>query len=133
MSRYVLVSEIATYGGNTDAIASISSGDQQSALDTASGIADSYLRGRYRLPLQTWDDAALKTAVVAIAFSNMMRTRGFNPQAGTDTNIIDARLEAIAWLVRVEKQEVHPNVTPAADQSPGYDAPRVLTTPKRGW
>lgn len=133
MSRYVLTSEIATYGGNTDAIASISDPDQQAALDAASDTADSYMRGRYRLPLVSFDDAALKRAVVSIAFYDMLSTRGFNPQTGADSNIAMRNMDAIAWLVRVQKQEAHPNVVPAADQSPGYDAPRVLTTPKRGW
>lgn len=133
MSSYVLVSEIGRYGGNVDAIASIAASDQQAALDAASGVADSYMRGRYRLPLLTWDDPALKKAIVAIAFYDMLSTRGFNPQSGSDRNVADRNVDAIAWLVRVQKQEAHPNVTPAADQSPGYDAPRVLSTPKRGW
>ncbi|SRR6266568_5443920 len=133
MSSYVLVSEIGRYGGNVDAISSISPTDQQAALDAASGLADSYMRGRYRLPLLTWNDPALKKAVVSIAYYDMLTTRGYNPQSGSDANVVNRNIEAIAWLVKVQKQEAHPNVTPSADQSPGYDAPRVLSTPKRGW
>lgn len=132
MSQYGQISDIPIYGVQAAAVAVLSPTVQNGGLIAASSVIDSYFGGRYRLPLQSWD-IATTMHTVWIAVHILLNVRGYNPQAGADSNVLGNYMLAVAWAKSVQKQEAHPQVVPAADQSPGYDAPRVLTSTSRGW
>jgi hypothetical protein len=113
----------------------------QACLD-ATEEADSYLRGRYALPLAAWgNDLTRYTAYIAIYL--LLTGTGFAPQAGSDSNITTNYYRAVGWpdrpgtgwFVQIQRQSVHPDVTPAVAQpgDPVHDVPQVFTSPMRGW
>ena len=115
---------------------------QQACLD-ASEEADSYIRGRYALPLNAWgNDLTRYTAYVAI-YLLMTGPIGMAPQAGSDANITTNYYRAVGWPDRpgsgwfpgVQKQAIHPDLTPNVGQpgDPGHDIPQVFTSQQRGW
>lgn len=124
------------------ALQSVVPSAQLQACQDASDTADSYLRGRYALPLADWGtDLRRYTAWIAIYY--LMTGRGFSPAAGADELIRDRYYQAVGypdrpgsgWLPGVQRQAIHPDVTPAQAQ-PGdavHDVPQVITSPQRGW
>jgi phage gp36-like protein len=132
VSQYAQITDVPIYGVQAAAVAVLSPTQQTGGLIAASSVIDSYFAGRYRLPLQSWD-VATTMYTVWVAVHLLLNVRGYNPQAGSDSNVLNNYNLAIEWARRVQKQEAHPQVVPAADQSPDYDAPRVLTTAPRGW
>lgn len=124
------------------ALSPISTAIQDQACIDASSTMDSYLRGRYALPLSAWgSDLRRYTAYVAIFY--LMQGRGFSPQAGADRLITQRYYDAVGdpskpgtgWGPNVQRQSVHPDVTPAQAQpgDPVHDVPQVHTSPPRGW
>lgn len=115
---------------------------QQQACDDASQEADSYLRGRYALPLQEWGaDVTRYTAYIA---SYLLCTLiGFAPQTESDRLIVERYYMAVGWPDRagtgwfpgVQRQAIHPDVVPAVAQpgDPVHDLPQVSTSGQRGW
>ena len=115
---------------------------QLQACADASEEADSYLRGRYALPLDAWgNDVTRYTSWIACYL--LMTLIGFTPQAGSDKFIVERYYQAVGWPDRpgtgwfpgIQRQAIHPDVTPAQPQ-PGdavHDVPQVLTTQQRGW
>jgi phage gp36-like protein len=115
---------------------------QQQACDDASQEADSYLRGRYQLPLLAWGkDVTRYTAWIACYL--LAQLIGFAPQAGADRLIVERYYQAVGWPDRagtgwfpgIQRQAIHPDVTPSL-ASPGnatYDLPQVRSAPMRGW
>ena len=115
---------------------------QQACLD-ATEEADSFIRGRYQLPLLVWgNDLTRYTAYIAI-YLLMSGPIGWAPQAGSDRNIEVNYYRAVGWPERpgtgffpgIQRQSVQPDVTPSATvgQDPGHDAPQVRSLPVRGW
>lgn len=114
----------------------------QACLD-ATEQADSYLRGRYALPLLSWgNDVTRNTAYIA-CFLLLSGAVGFAPQAGADTNVLHNYYSAVGWpdrpgtgwFVGIQRQAIHPDVTPSVAQ-PGdavRDVPQVFCAPTRGW
>ena len=105
---------------------------QLAALDSASVYALGNIGNRYKRPLLAWEDD-LKQAVCKIAAYELLCIRGFNPAAGADVNILQRRNQADDWLRSVARQEISPNITGAANQSPAFDDPRIVTSPLQGW
>lgn len=114
----------------------------QACLD-ATEEADSYMRGRFQLPLLAWgNDLTRYTAYIAI-YLLMSGPIGWSPQSGSDENIRTNYYRAVGWPDRpgtgwfpgVQRQAIQPDVTPsiAVGQDPGHDAPQVATDPPRGW
>ena len=145
MSQYAQVQDLTTYGLPATALQSpnLPVQVQNAALSDASDIADSYLRGRYSLPLIAWG-SELTQAVCRIAAYNLLSVRGYNPGASADVNIRDRYVDAIDWLNKVQRQAVHPNVTPQPNQTPNFNQPFVTSfsvistatgqkAPQRGW
>jgi hypothetical protein len=103
---------------------------------------DSYFRGRYALPLSAWGND-VKRYTAYIALRNIAETIGYAPGAGTDSNILKNYYFVVGWPDRpgsgwgpgVQKQAIHPDVTPAVAQpgDPVHDVPQVFTAPQRGW
>lgn len=143
MSSYATVSELYVYGAPEKSFGQLSTLQKEGALESASREVDTYLRARYSLPLSAWDNS-ITEATCRIASYNLLSIRGYNPASGSDVNIKDRRDQAIAWLVKVEKQQAHPNVTTAQIDSPDLCQPTVIsssvinlstgaTARKRGW
>lgn len=105
---------------------------QTQQLVSASEYALGKLGGRYKRPLVSWQDD-LRQAVCKIAAYELLCIRGFNPAAGADVNILERRNQADFWLTSVARQEISPDITGQADQSPSYDNPRVISATQQGW
>jgi Protein of unknown function (DUF1320) len=116
---------------------------QQQACMDATEEADSYMRGRYALPLLDWGtDVTRYTAYVAV-YLLMSGAVGFAPQAGADKNVTLNYYRAIGypdrpgsgWFPGVQCQKIQPDVTPSipVGQDPGHDAPQVSSDQPRGW
>lgn len=143
MSQYAQISDLFALAMPATARGTLTDAQLNDCLEKASGEMDAYFAGRYALPLVSWDDVTTEKCCL-IAYYRAMRLRGYNPAASGDTGIKDDRDEAIAWCIRVQKQQAHPNVTPQPTQTPTYTQPTVLsssvvnlatgcTAPKRGW
>jgi len=131
MASYATIADLTTYAIPSAALASISDAEKQAALDSASAVADSKLRGRYALPLQSWD-VDLRQCVASIAAYFLLVKRGYS-SVDSEDNYRKRYEDAMQWLDDVERQAAHPNVVPASSQTPQYDAPKVLTGTLRGW
>ena len=140
---YGTLADLYKYGAPERALGGIPDATKEAELETASQIVDSYFRGRYSLPLASWD-AATTEATCKIAAYNLLATRGYNPAAGADPNIRDRWVDAIEWLRRVQKQQAHPNVVSLSPNEPSATQPMVLsssvvnvatgaTASRRGW
>lgn len=134
---YATRTQLGQFGIRAAALAGIPTGDQDAALEAASDLADSYLRSRFTLPLTVWQDD-LRRAVCSIAAYDLLSSRGYNPDAGADTNVRQRYEDAIRWLERVAAGQVTPDVT---DSGSGGDegngsaagAARVFSSEPRGW
>ena len=104
---------------------------------------DSYFRGRYSLPFIAWGQEVTECCAKLTAY-HLLSVRGYNPAAAADVNIRDRYTDAIDWLNKVQRQAVHPNVTPQPSQTPQYNQPFVTSfsvistatgqkAPQRGW
>lgn len=105
---------------------------QLAALDSASVYVLGKIGNRYKRPLVDWEDD-LRQAVAKIAAYELLCIRGFNPAAGADVNILQRRNQADEWATSVARQEISPNITGAANQSPSFNNPRIVTSPLQGW
>ncbi len=132
--------DIPATGINADALVDISTPEQQAACDAASTVADSFMRGRYGDPgpnvavLSAWDGSVrMYTSWLAVFI--LMQARGYQPTAGADDRIQVQYDNAIAWFNGVQRQSIHPSVTPAAGPVIGGTAqlPIVATSVQRGW
>ena len=134
MSQYCSPSDLTTTGINALAFQDVPVPDQTDGCQKASDLADSYMRGRYALPLVAWGaDITYRTAQIAVFL--ILSGRGYNPSAGADSTIRQNYEDAIAWFEGVQRQAVHPDVTPAVAQpgDPVHDLPQVRSQPQRGW
>jgi hypothetical protein len=139
---YVEYTQLAQYiPAATLSLATISQ-QQQACLD-ATEEADSYIRGRYALPLLSWgNDLVRYTAYIAI-YLLATGPIGLAPQAGADSNITTNYYRAVGWPDRpgtgwfpgIQRQAVQPDVTPSipVGADPAHDAPQVSSNLPRGW
>lgn len=144
-TQYCQPSDLTAVGINPLALINVSNAEQVAACIAASTKADSYLRGRYPLPLLSFDqDIVLHTAYIAVYL--LMSARGYNPSAGADDLIRERYFEAIGypdrpgsgWFPGVQRQAIHPNVTFSNPNPPNFSLPAVRTggptaAPVRGW
>lgn len=116
---------------------------QQQACIDATEEMDSYIRGRYALPLMAWgNDLTRFTAYIAI-YLLAMGPIGMAAQAGSDANITNNYYRAVGWPDRpgtgwapgVQRQAIQPDLTPSipVGADPGHDAPQVSCQQPRGW
>lgn len=132
MTNYAELADLYAYGISEVACGSVGPAVRQQQLDARNAWADGKLSGRFNLPLLAWG-LDLRMNVAQLAAYDVMVIRGFNPSAGADVNIRLRYQDAVAWFDSVQRQATHPVVTETARVSPAYDAPSVLTRPKRGW
>ena len=124
MSSYATLSDLTTLGVASAALAGIATSEQQRAIDTASSLADSYLRNRFTLPIAT-PGQALAYAVARIAAYDLLSGRGYNPETGSDPNVRDRYLDAIGWLKGVASGSITPDLVDSSSGA-GPGGPFVL-------
>ena len=134
---YATRTHLGQFGIRAAALTGIPTGDQDAALEAASDHADSYLRSRFTLPLSVWQDD-LRRAVCNIAAYDLLSARGFNPDAGADSNVRQRYEDAIRWLERVSTGQVTPEVTDSSSGSSSGSGSaagpaRVFSSEPRGW
>jgi phage gp36-like protein len=130
---YATLADLSTYGAQSATFGSLSDAQKLAALAAASSEADGYLRSRYprtALPLTQYD-TALTIAVVKISTFELLRLRGFNPNAGSDAVIVKAADDARAWLKSLARGEV--SIVGAPDPATPAEQPRVISGALRGW
>ena len=139
---YCAPADLVTYGLPAAALSKTTAAQQTAACMSASRKADSYLRGRYALPLASFgEDIVMHTAWVASYM--LMMVAGFSSRPGSDEGVRARYYEAVGdpsrpgsgWFPGIEHQHIHPDVTPAVPQ-PGdavHDLPQVTTSQRRGW
>lgn len=127
---YASPADLEALGLPARALQGVPQGDIALALEAASALADSYLRARYRLPLQSWG-RELARAVVAIAAYDLMSRRGFNPERPEDENLRLRYEDAIRWLEAVAAGRIDPGVVQAPP--PGETGAYHATTTPRKW
>lgn len=66
--------------------------------NAAAGRIDSYLRGRYLLPLAAPYPPEIVDAECALAAYLFISNRGFDPEAGANANIVTRYRDAMRWL-----------------------------------
>ena len=132
MSSYCTVAQLLAYGLPSEAVQNLSNAQLQAECDAASTLADSYLRGRYALPLVSFD-IELSMQVAYVASYNILASRGYNPEGGADSIYKDRWLMAIQWLQGVQRQAIHPNITPQPTGDSVLTFPQVNTACERGW
>lgn len=148
-SQYAGIADIASTGLPTAALDGILDADKNKFLSQASALVESYMRGRYRLPLtgvlgppNTYP-AEIVAAVVAIGTWELLVFRGLNPDEfdsvyrerkqfylGDPVHVGPA---ARGWLDKLAAGTV--SIGAASDATPGVSegAPRVSTGVGRGW
>jgi phage gp36-like protein len=127
MSQYATTTDLGDYGLPPDALAGMTAAVQNKILTKASGTIDSYLRGRYSLPLAggPYPDEIIE-ACVSIAAFKVLKRRGHNPSA-FDQTFTDDYQTTLDWLSKLAKGEV--NLDSGADATPTVNEarPRVYS------
>ena len=124
---YASPADLVVHGLPATALGALTVAQQNAALDAASKIVDSKLRGRYALPLVAWG-TEITQATCKIAAYELLNIRGYNPASGADVNVSDRYLAAMHWLDQVQRQAAHPDVTPQPSQTPNFNSPTVISS-----
>jgi len=111
--------------------------DVQNALVTASADMDDVFRGLYRLPFLAVG-ASVSRRCVDHARYLFLGGRGFSPEQEADKDIVRAEEDFWAWLDKVQRRTLFPDVTidpTAATTLPAgsWAQPTVASSPPRGW
>jgi phage gp36-like protein len=89
--------------------------DTSDHRDAAQGTIDSYLRGRYRLPLAVPYPPEIVEVECKLAAYSFISIRGFDPEAGANQNIVARWKDARDWLKALSEGKV--NLDVASDQT----------------
>ena len=105
--------------------------DTSDYRDAAQGQIDSYLRGRYRLPLVApYPPEIIETECKLAAYS-FLSNRGFDPEAGANQNIVLRYKDAVGWLKAMSEGKV--NLAVEADQTAARaEGGPIITSRRRG-
>jgi phage gp36-like protein len=130
-SQYASLSDLTTFGAPATALNTpqLTPAIQTGALIAASAVMDTYFTGRYgsQMPFTAWG-VELNDCCARIAVYQLLSVRGFNPASAADINIRNRYLDAIDWLNKVQRQAIHPNVTPTQNASPQTTQPLVISS-----
>lgn len=143
MSAYASLAQLYTYGAPEKSFGQLTDDQKNNELEASSRYVDTFLRGRYSLPLIAWG-VEITEATCKVAAYNLMNVRGYNPASGADANLQLRYQETVNWLRLIQKQQAHPDVTPQPDNTPNYNQPTVIsssvvdlatgaTATNRGW
>ena len=105
---------------------------KQVACVKASGLADSYLAKRFKLPLLAWGDD-LRANTADLARYRCYSDRGFDPANPGDLLVVEAKKDAIAWFKLVSLGEVEPQGIVDSTPSTSEAAPLVESDEPLNW
>lgn len=78
-------------------------GDVDDYLTTAAGVVDSYLRGRYLLPLSSPYPPEVVECECVLAAYTLISVRGFDPEDSSDVNIKLRYDDKVKWLREIAR------------------------------
>lgn len=125
---YASATDLVNTGLPAVALTTLTGVQISAALQAASDFADTFFRARWgqtAVPLVTWDSSVTE-AVAKIAALRLMRIRGYSPTSTADQQFQAGYQDALDWLNKVQRQQAHPLVTLALNQSPPV-APLLIT------
>lgn len=126
------LSDLYTHGASADALSALTSGEQQSGLDSAAEKALGFLASRGNLPLVGWG-TDLTQAICHLAAYDLLSRIGYNPDDGADKNFILKNEAALKWLLQIARGEVTPPSLIFSTSVPTGQYPKVVSNPRRGW
>lgn len=102
-------------------------GDPVDHFYAGTTTVNSYLRGRYQLPLTPPFPGEIVNATAKLAAYSILSVRGFDPENAADVNIRMQYDDMVRWLERLADGKVTLDLR--ADASPGVHdgGPRVLS------
>jgi phage gp36-like protein len=127
---YAVRGDLVGLGLMGGALANVPTTVQDNALQAASGLIDSYIGGRYTLPLTTWGQDLLRACCVIAAY-DLLTSRGFGMVNGPDDNIRLRYLDIIKWLEDIRDGETP--ISGGGGSSATAGAPVVYSSPLREW
>lgn len=122
MAQYASSAQFADLGLPAAALDGFT-GSVDEHLVAASNVVDSYLRGRYKVPLTLPAPQEIVNAVCIIASYTILNARGFDPHSGADANVrmryedLIGRAFQKGWLQQMAAGLVNLDIT--ADATPG--------------
>jgi phage gp36-like protein len=127
MSAYCVEADLVNGGLRQAAVDLLP--DPDALIVRASGLIDSFLRGRYHLPFAV-TPAELKDCCVQITLWYALQSLGWDPESKTDMSIRMGHDDAMKWLDRVSNGKAHLSVS--ADSTPEVSdgIPRVRSNPR---
>ena len=131
---YCSISDLTTLGINALALQNVGLPEQQAAIVGASAMIDDHIAGRYPLPLLAFP-SSFNYHCAKIAVYICLSVRGYNPAAGADPIWAKDYQKAVDWVMGIQRQEIHPQVT-VSQPSPGnatFDFPKVTSAQPRGY
>ena len=128
---YATPEQLTLYSLAPGVAAAFSAEEQEAALDAASALVESYIRGRFDLPLADPYSLDIVTAVTDIAAYTLMKKRGFAPDTEDAKQFEGAYSRAVAWLKDVSMGKALPAGTVsdagATQGSTAQNAPYVIS------
>jgi phage gp36-like protein len=139
--------DLVLVGWSSNAQGQLTVAQINAACQNASDYADGFFRARYGVgscPLLAWD-SSITLAVAKIAVWYLVCVRGFNPNGQADQNFRTQYEDADLFFNKVQRQQAHPQVTPAGSSAnAGAQQPQLLSAsvvdvssgrkaPNRGW
>jgi hypothetical protein len=118
---------------NPLALTGISNGAQVQACVDASNEADSYMRGRYNLPIASPYDPAIVRHTAYIAVYLLLAARGYNPSQGGDGTVETNYYKAVGNPMIAGSGFFPGIVESVATIGSPTQLPQVRTSPQRGW
>ena len=113
------------------ALAKVDAAALPEALEQASELIDSYIRGRYTLPLSNWG-GDLRRACIVVAVYDLLSLRGYTP-AGEDDNVRLRYLDVLKWLEGVRDEKIHTAQIVDATPDESEESATVVCDALRGW
>lgn len=132
--QYATVEDIQNLCLPEAALAGFTREELDTALLSASGEADDYIRASknpvYPVPLNRWSES-FRFHVAAIAAYRVMTKRGYQPQ-GPDLQLRLLYEDAIKFFTRVSSGGIILDIDPPIT-TPLYRQARITSLPSRGW
>jgi phage gp36-like protein len=127
-AAYASLDDLVRYGAPATAFATLTTDQKQAALNAAADEVDRHIRARYPLPLVAWD-ASITEITAVIATYRLMDIRGLKPGSSGTDNQYEARYNrALRQLELIQKQQLHPDVTPQPSMATRTEQPAVFTS-----
>ncbi len=135
MTRYATAADFARLGLPASATQGVATASIEAALDGFAAVMGGYLQARgYVLPLTAWGDDLRRCNCQGAAW-DVLRVRGYDPNAGGDEAVRLGLEDAMRWLRDVAAAKVTP--VSIADSTPSVDEASeqtfCVTNPRRRW